>query len=219
MSHIRLTVVVICVFSVLLAPTTSGAQQLDAATQGTSAKRGESVGEGMIAGLSTFMIMACLCNYSSKVAFKGVFLGYMFGLSGAGPKDPPETNNAASARPALRQSAAPSRLLDRMSGVAQVGFVNHGLGNGESFTVSTFMGGVRYWLDRQPSFQPFVQGTAGIEHAFGENAFAVSPSGGVIVPVNNWLVTAEVGIRHAFYEFAGETSVQIMGGVTIPIGR
>jgi hypothetical protein len=57
-----------------------------------------------------------------------------------------------------------------------------------------------------------------MERSFGEGTTAIGVAGGAVFPVNNWNVTAEAGFRRAFYEFAGETSIHVMGGLTIPIG-
>ena len=91
---------------------------------------------------------------------------------------------------------------------------------GESgFTVSTFMGGARMVLPQQKNFLVYVQGYAGLEHAFGENAFAIAPEGGIIFPVNQWLLTVTGGPRIAFYEGASETAFELSVGLTFPLGH
>jgi hypothetical protein len=92
---------------------------------------------------------------------------------------------------------------------------------GESgFTVTSVMGGVRYVLPPQPRFLVFVQGQAGIEHSFQETALAISPEGGVIVPVSKDLfLTITGGLRTAFYEGDSGTSFELGVGLTFPFGQ
>lgn len=90
---------------------------------------------------------------------------------------------------------------------------------GESgYSVTTIMGGARYVLPPRPQFLLFVQAQAGLERSFGESAFAISPEGGVIVPVgNDWLLTTTAGIRKAFADGAG-TAFELGVGLTFPFG-
>jgi hypothetical protein len=124
----------------------------------------------------------------------------------------------ASSAAAQAPSAAPTGALSRVSPVFGFSVSRFGFGNGGGYLVTSYMGGVRYWLPAQAKFLPFLQGSIGIERSFEENAFAFAPGGGVLIPLNRFILSLKGGIRRAAYEFGGNTSTQISVGVLVPFG-
>jgi hypothetical protein len=111
----------------------------------------------------------------------------------------------------------------RRIGIQVVGGVQvarHSFGNGAGgFTTLSLTAGPRLLFPPQPKYRLYVQGLAGIQRSFGSTAPAIAPEVGVILPMGKWLVTVNGGIETAFYEGGSDTGVNLLAGLTLPLGQ
>jgi hypothetical protein len=106
---------------------------------------------------------------------------------------------------------------DKLSaaGVGEIGF-NHF----ESFTVSNYLGGLRFAGRYSEKFAPFVQFLLGVENASDSTHFAVQTGGGVDLPWKpQFAVRAQIDWRHVDGDSDDADGFRVGVGLVFPLGR
>lgn len=103
------------------------------------------------------------------------------------------------------------------SNVAVVG--DFGLNRFDGWTLTSYLGGVRFTPAVQAAVSPFVQALVGLEHCCESNAFAFQFGGGIDVPVSERLsVRGQYDFRRTRYDGEGYNGHRFGVGVVLPIG-
>lgn len=95
-----------------------------------------------------------------------------------------------------------------------------GLNSFDDYTITSYLGGVRFTPVVASSVQPFVQALLGLEHCCDSNAFAFQIGGGIEVPVNDSLkVRGQYDYRRSSYDGEGYNGHRFGVGVVLPLGN
>lgn len=101
--------------------------------------------------------------------------------------------------------------------VAIVG--DFGLNRFDGWTLTSYLGGIRYVPAVEASVSPFVQALVGLEHCCEANAFAFQFGGGVDIPVSDRLsVRGQYDFRRTRYDGEGYNGHRFGVGVVLPLG-
>lgn len=101
--------------------------------------------------------------------------------------------------------------------VAVVG--DFGLNSFDGWTVTSYLGGIRFTPATGSAVQPFVQALIGLEHCCDANAFAFQLGGGVEVPVSEALkIRGQYDYRRTSYDGEGYNGHRFGVGVVLPLG-
>lgn len=102
--------------------------------------------------------------------------------------------------------------------VAVVG--EFGYNSFDGYSITSYLGGLRFSPALGSSIQPFVQALFGLEHCCEQNAFAYQLGGGVEVPVNESLkIRGQYDFRRASYDGEGYNGHRFGVGVVLPLGN
>lgn len=95
-----------------------------------------------------------------------------------------------------------------------------GLNSFDGYTITSYLGGLRFTPAVASSVQPFVQALIGLEHCCDSNAFAFQLGGGVEIPVNDSLkVRGQYDYRHTRYDGEGFNGHRFGVGLVLPLGN
>ncbi|MGE3511025.1 MAG: hypothetical protein AB7N65_19310 [Vicinamibacterales bacterium] len=102
-----------------------------------------------------------------------------------------------------------------VAGVGEIGF-NHF----ENFTLSNYLGGVRFSGNYSRRFSPFAQFLLGAEHCCDTTDFAIQPGVGIDFPWSTrFAIRGQVDWRHVYTDLDDADGLRIGVGVVIPLNR
>lgn len=90
----------------------------------------------------------------------------------------------------------------------------------DGYSITSYLGGIRYTPALGSSVQPFLQALLGLEHCCEENAFAYQLGGGVEIPVSQALkIRGQYDYRRTSYDGEGYNGHRFGIGVVLPLGN
>jgi opacity protein-like surface antigen len=90
----------------------------------------------------------------------------------------------------------------------------------DGYSITSYLGGLRFTPAIEAPVQPFVQALFGLEHCCDQNAFAFQLGGGVEIPVSESLkVRGQYDYRHTRYDGEGFNGHRFGVGVVLPLGN
>ncbi len=102
-----------------------------------------------------------------------------------------------------------------VSGVGEIGF-NHF----ENFTLSNYMGGIRFAGNYSSKFSPFAQVLLGVEHCCSSTEFAIQPGVGIDFPWKpQFAIRGQVDWRHVNGDLDDADGFRIGVGIVFPLNR
>jgi opacity protein-like surface antigen len=102
-----------------------------------------------------------------------------------------------------------------VAGVGEIGF-NHF----EDYTLSNYMGGVRFAGNYSRRFSPFAQFLLGAEHCCDSTNFAIQPGVGVDIPWKpRFAFRGQVDWRHVYSDLDDADGLRVAVGVVFPLSR